>query len=525
MTLRPFLSLLLAGSSSALVLPAGGRLAPRLAVRLPRTHAALPRCSSAASQGASESGSSGSNAPRRRRMLPRLPLASGSGGRMRVPPWLDRLATRVSKMRWLRLLYVFLLAALVPVLLGRRAPPQRAVEVSYATFMQLAARESGRISGLRLSLSRYGFLLDGAPAFTRPVRAPSDLVWFLHKHGVDFRAAPTSAAGALLPLLFPLLWLGALYSMMRRQMGGQGNVSKRASAQLLSADGLSFEDVAGIDAAKEEVREVVAMLKSPATYAAAGARLPSGVLMCGPPGTGKTLLARVMAAQAGVPFFYCSGSDFVELFVGRGAARMRALFKEAAAVSPCIVFVDELDALGKQRSMRLGGSNDEVEQTLNQMLACMDGLGGESRDIVVIGATNRYDILDPALTRPGRFDRLVRIELPDEAGRLNTLRVHTKSLALAPDVSLRKVAAATPTFSGAELAALTNEAAIRSVRRAVASIASEQGGGSGGAGMAMPAHSGAGGPVTMADFDSALVDFVTSRRKGPVGGLLGKVLG
>mmetsp|Transcript_10516 Transcript_10516/g.30731 ORF Transcript_10516/g.30731 Transcript_10516/m.30731 type:complete len:177 (-) Transcript_10516:304-834(-) len=176
--------------------------------------------------------------------------------------------------------------------------------------------------------------------------------------------------------------------------------------------------------------------------------------------------------------------------------------------------------------MRLAGSNDEVEQTLNQMLACMDGLGGESRDIVVIGATNRYDILDPALTRPGRFDRLVRIELPDEAGRLNTLRVHTKSLALAPDVSLRKVAAATPTFSGAELAALTNEAAIRSVRRAVASIASEQGGGGGGgAGMAMPAHSGAGGPVTMADFDSALVDFVTSRRKGPVGGLLGKVLG
>jgi len=181
------------------------------------------------------------------------------------------------------------------------------------------------------------------------VRAPSDLVWFLHKHGVDFRAAPASAAGALLPLLFPLLWLGALYSMMRRQMGGQGNVSKRASAQLLSADGLSFEDVAGIDAAKEEVREVVAMLKSPATYAAAGARLPSGVLMCGPPGTGKTLLARVMAAQAGVPFFYCSGSDFVELFVGRGAARMRALFKEAAAVSPCIVFVDELDARSGRR--------------------------------------------------------------------------------------------------------------------------------------------------------------------------------
>ena len=207
------------------------------------------------------------------------------------------------------------------------------------------------------------------------------------------------------------------------------------------------------------------MLRDPSRYSAAGARLPSGVLMVGPPGTGKTLLARVMAAQAGVPFFYCSGSDFVELFVGRGAARMRALFKEAAAAAPCLIFVDELDALGKQRSLRLSGSNDEVEQTLNQMLACMDGLETSNNGVVVMGATNRYEILDPALTRPGRFDRLVRIALPDDAGRRAILGVHTRKLSLGPTVDLAVIAAATPGYSGAELAALSNEAAIRAVRR------------------------------------------------------------
>jgi len=187
--------------------------------------------------------------------------------------------------------------------------------------------------------------------------------------------------------------------------------------------------------------------------------------MVGPPGTGKTLLARVMAAQAQVPFFYCSGSDFVELFVGRGAARMRSLFKEAVEAAPCLIFVDELDALGKQRSLRIGGSNDEVEQTLNQMLACMDGVDSSNNGVVVMGATNRYEILDPALTRPGRFDRLVRINLPDAAGRLAVLNVHTRRLKLDPSVDLRAVAEATPQYSGAELAALANEAAIRAVRR------------------------------------------------------------
>jgi cell division protease FtsH len=214
------------------------------------------------------------------------------------------------------------------------------------------------------------------------------------------------------------------------------------------------------------------------------------VLMVGPPGTGKTLLARVMAAQADVPFFYCSGSDFVELFVGRGAARMRALFKEAVESAPCLIFVDELDALGKQRSLRISGSNDEVEQTLNQMLACMDGVDSSNNGVVVMGATNRYEILDPALTRPGRFDRLVRIELPSERGRAAILRVHTRKLQLAPSVNLAAIAEATPAYSGAELAALANEAAIRAVRRSSSEL-------------------------TQADFLAAIETFNSSRRRLP----------
>jgi len=278
---------------------------------------------------------------------------------------------------------------------------------------------------------------------------------------------------------------------MRKQMGGAtGNVGKKGSSMRLSADDLTFDDVAGIDTAKVEVQEIVSMLRDPRRYEAAGARLPSGVLMVGPPGTGKTLLARVMAAQADVPFFYCSGSDFVELFVGRGAARMRALFKEAVESAPCLIFVDELDALGKQRSLRISGSNDEVEQTLNQMLACMDGVDSSNNGVVVMGATNRYEILDPALTRPGRFDRLVRIELPSERGRAAILRVHTRKLQLAPSVSLAAIAEATPAYSGAELAALANEAAIRAVRRSSSEL-------------------------TQADFLAAIETFNSSRRRLP----------
>jgi len=333
----------------------------------------------------------------------------------------------------------------------------------------------------------------------RPVRAPPDVLRFLLASGIEFRAATGSSAASLVPLIFPVLWLAAIWSVLRRQLtGATGSVGKRATAKRLDATDLSFDDVAGVDFAKREVQEVVSMLTEPKRYAEAGARLPAGVLMAGPPGTGKTLLARVMAAQAQVPFFYCSGSDFVELFVGRGAARMRSLFKEAAAAAPCVIFIDELDALGKQRALRLAASNDEAEQTLNQMLACMDGLDSSNNGVVVMGATNRYEILDPALTRPGRFDRLVRIELPSEEERLAILNVHARKLALDADVQLRRLAASTLSFSGAELAALTNEAAIRAVRRQ-------------------------GDRVNMEDFTSALLDFTSSRRKG-VSGLMAKLV-
>ena len=416
----------------------------------------------------------------------------------------ENLIARLRQQRWARwlgsrarLLLPGLLAVLLFLMQLRRGPARPPLtELPYSEFMRIVSSNPTRLSALRVSLSRLTYLVDGMPTFTRTVRAPSELIWFLHKHGVGFSAASTSGLASLVPFLFPVLWLGALYSIMQRQVSGAtGSVGKKASSIRLSESDLSFDDVAGIGGAKNEVREVVSMLREPQRYATAGARLPAGVLMVGPPGTGKTLLARVMAARAEVPFFYCSGSDFVELFIGRGAARMRSLFKEASAAAPCVIFIDELDALGKQRSLRISGSNDEAEQTLNQMLACMDGLDSSNNGVVVMGATNRYDILDPALVRPGRFDRLVRIELPDEAGRLAILKVHTRKLTLGPDVSLPQLAAAANGFSGAELAALANEAAIRSVRSAT-------------------------DQVSMADFTSALLDFTTARRKGAAGSLL-----
>jgi len=367
--------------------------------------------------------------------------------------------------------------------------------------MSLAADKatSTRLTNVRVSMSRVAFMLDGSPAFARTPRASYDLVQFMHRAGLDFAAAPVSSAAALVPLAFPLIWLGALYSVMRKQMtGATKSVGKRASARLDPTE-LSFEDVAGVPDALVEVREIVDMLQDSAAFDKVGARLPAGVLMVGPPGTGKTLLARVMAAQARVPFFYCSGSDFVELFIGRGAARMRALFKEASEASPSIIFIDELDALGKQRAMRMAG-NDEVEQTLNQMLACMDGLETKA-GVVVMAATNRYEILDQALVRPGRFDRLVRISLPDEEGRLAILKVHVRKLQLEADVQLPLVAGAARGFSGAELAALCNEAAIRAARRQSAVI-------------------------NMQDFTSALVQYTTARSGAPLGqGLLNKLMG
>ncbi len=233
--------------------------------------------------------------------------------------------------------------------------------------------------------------------------------------------------------------------------------------------GVMFDDVAGIDEAKEELQEVVTFLKQPERFTAVGAKIPKGVLLVGPPGTGKTLLAKAIAGEAGVPFFSISGSEFVEMFVGVGASRVRDLFKKAKENAPCLIFIDEIDAVGRQRGAGIGGGNDEREQTLNQLLTEMDGFEGNT-GIIIIAATNRPDVLDSALMRPGRFDRQVMVDAPDYAGRKEILEVHARNKKLAPEVSIDSIARRTPGFSGADLANLLNEAAILTARRRKSAI-------------------------------------------------------
>ena len=308
-----------------------------------------------ATGGAANGGSKPNTARRMVERFQQVRKNRAENGGKQGPEWLRKGLKLLYRVRGLLPALLFAVYIMARRLSGS-STAVRSAELSFSAFMTLVADQSPRINDVRISMSRIGFMLDGAPAYARTPRASYDLVHFLHRSGVDFRAAPVSSVGALLPLAFPLLWLGALYSVMRRQLNGAtGSVGKRASTAKLEATELSFDDVAGVQDAMVEVREIVGMLRDSSAYDRAGARLPSGVLMVGPPGTGKTLLARVMAAQARVPFFYCSGSDFVELFIGRGAARMRALFKEAIEAAPCIIFVDELDALGKQRAMRIQG--------------------------------------------------------------------------------------------------------------------------------------------------------------------------
>ncbi|MGI0486647.1 ATP-dependent zinc metalloprotease FtsH [Pantanalinema rosaneae CENA516] len=277
--------------------------------------------------------------------------------------------------------------------------------------------------------------------------------------------------GLLANLLLFLLLIGGLLLIIRRSTnapGGPGQAlsfgKSRARFQMEAKTGVMFDDVAGIEEAKEELQEVVTFLKKPEKFTAVGARIPKGVLLVGSPGTGKTLLAKAIAGEAGVPFFSISGSEFVEMFVGVGASRVRDLFKKAKENAPCIVFIDEIDAVGRQRGVGIGGGNDEREQTLNQLLTEMDGFEGNT-GIIIIAATNRPDVLDSALLRPGRFDRQVMVDLPTYKGRLQILEVHARNKRLDPEVSLEAVARRTPGFSGAELANLLNEAAILTARR------------------------------------------------------------
>ena len=307
-----------------------------------------------------------------------------------------------------------------------------------------------------------------------PISAP-ELISKLKEKGVNFDAHPMRNDGAIWGLLgnlvFPLLLITGLFFLFRRSNnlpGGPGQAmsfgKSKARFMMEAKTGIKFDDVAGIEEAKEELQEVVTFLKQPEKFTAVGARIPKGVLLVGPPGTGKTLLAKAIAGEAGVPFFSISGSEFVEMFVGVGASRVRDLFKKAKDNAPCIVFIDEIDAVGRQRGAGIGGGNDEREQTLNQLLTEMDGFEGNT-GIIIIAATNRPDVLDAALLRPGRFDRQVTVDAPDIKGRLSILGVHARNKKLDPSVSLEAIARRTPGFTGADLSNLLNEAAILCARR------------------------------------------------------------
>ncbi|KAI3980612.1 hypothetical protein MKX01_025177 [Papaver californicum] len=311
--------------------------------------------------------------------------------------------------------------------------------------------------------------VDGRRAFVIIPNDP-DLIDILASNGVDISVSEGDSGGGLFSLvgnlIFPVLAFAGLFLLFRRAQGGPGGPE-------VPETGVTFADVAGADQAKLELQEVVDFLKSPDKYTALGAKIPKGCLLVGPPGTGKTLLARAVAGEAGVPFFSCAASEFVELFVGVGASRVRDLFDKAKAKAPCIVFIDEIDAVGRQRGAGMGGGNDEREQTINQLLIEMDGFSGNT-GVIILAATNRPDVLDAALLRPGRFDRQVTVDRPDVAGRVKILQVHSKGKSLAKDVDFDKIARRTPGFTGADLQNLMNEAAILAARRDLKEISKDE---------------------------------------------------
>ncbi len=345
------------------------------------------------------------------------------------------------------------------------------VDLTYSQFLDEV--EAGSIKDVIIRGNNINGAFEDGRSFKTYAANDPTLVDRLNDRGVNISAAPLddgypSLLGVLISWFPMLLLIGVWIFFMRQMQGGRGGAMGfgRSKAKLLTENKnkVTFNDVAGIDEAKEELVEIVEFLKDPRKFQKLGGRIPKGALLIGPPGTGKTLLARAVAGEAGVPFFTISGSDFVEMFVGVGASRVRDMFEQGRRNAPCIIFIDEIDAVGRSRGAGLGGGNDEREQTLNQILVEMDGFDTQE-GIILVAATNRPDVLDPALLRPGRFDRQVVVPNPDILGREAILKVHIKKISVAPDVDIRTIARGTPGFSGADLANIVNEAALLAARK------------------------------------------------------------
>jgi cell division protease FtsH len=366
-----------------------------------------------------------------------------------------------------------LVVAVIALLWFANRPADNGTSLSYSEFLGKVKSEQVKEATYDNTTGKItGELSDGAKFHTTGLRPfPDEDLAVLAKADVDLSAktpTPSWVESWLPVIIFPMVLLALLYFWQRRAQGQMGNIMSigRSKARTYSTErpGTTFADVAGYEGVKTEIREVVDFLKYPEKFSQIGARIPKGVLLVGPPGTGKTLIARAVAGEAGVPFLSVSGSDFMEMFVGVGASRVRDLFSSARKMGRAIIFIDEIDSIGRKRGAGLGGGHDEREQTLNQMLNEMDGFEA-TEGIVMIAATNRPDVLDPALLRPGRFDRQVVVPLPEQDERLAILRVHAKSKRISPAVDLAMVARGTPGMSGAELANLVNEAALHAVRR------------------------------------------------------------
>lgn len=341
--------------------------------------------------------------------------------------------------------------------------------LSYSEFV--TAVDDGNVESVTLDGEKVVFRGTDGQDYATIKPGDADVTEMLIEKGVAIKAVRQEQSGffSLVSLLLPvILLIGFWFFMMNRmQGGGKGGAmgfGKSKAKMLTEREGrVTFDDVAGIDEAKEELEEIVEFLRNPQKFSRLGGKIPKGALLIGPPGTGKTLLARAIAGEAGVPFFTISGSDFVEMFVGVGASRVRDMFEQAKKNAPCIVFIDEIDAVGRSRGAGYGGGNDEREQTLNQLLVEMDGFDA-NEGVIILAATNRADVLDPALLRPGRFDRQIQVPNPDIKGRDKILQVHARKVPLGPDVDLRIIARGTPGFSGADLANLVNEAALMAAR-------------------------------------------------------------